>query len=72
MHFKRATYRGRRRQDDVADGGLELVDGGAVLVRAVVGLHGLDLHVELARLLLVLRVAGRVEGILFGMLAPSG
>lgn len=60
-------YRGRGRQDDVFDGGFELVDGGSVLMRAVVRLDGLDFHVELPGFVFVLRVAGRVEGIVFGM-----
>lgn len=64
-------YGGRGRQDDVADGGFELVDVRPVLMRAVVGLDGLDLHVKLPGLVLVLRVAGRIEGIVFGMLGES-
>lgn len=60
-------YRGGGRQDDVSDGGFELVDVGPVLMRAVVGLDGLDLHVELPGLVFVLGVAGRVEGVVFGM-----
>lgn len=62
-----SPYRGGRRQDDVPDGGLELVDGGLVLVRAVVRPDGLDFHMELPGLFFVLGVAGRIEGILFGM-----
>lgn len=64
-------YRGGRRQGDLDRGGLELVEGVAALVRAVVGLHRLDLHQELAGLVLVLRVAGRVEGVLLGMCGQS-
>jgi len=64
---RRRPYRGGGRQDDVPNGGFELVDGGSVLERVVVWLDGLDFHVELPGLVLVLRVAGRVEGILFGM-----
>lgn len=60
-------YRAGGRQDDVSNGGFELVDGGAVLMRAVVWLNGLDFYVELSGLILILRVTGRVEGIIFGM-----
>lgn len=63
------TYRGRWRQDDVADGGFELVDGGSVLVRAVVRLNGFDFYVELPGFVFIFRVAGWIEGILFGMWA---
>lgn len=64
-------YRGWRRQDDVSNGGLELIDVGLVLMNAVVWLNGLDLHVELPGFVFILRVAGRVEGILFGMWAEK-
>lgn len=60
-------YRSRRGQDDVSDGGLQLIDGGSVLMRAVVRLNGFDLYVELPGFFFILRVAGRVERILFGM-----
>lgn len=60
-------YRGRGRQDDVSNGGFKLVDGGSVLMRAVVWLNGLDFYVELPGFIFVLGVTGRVEGILFGM-----
>lgn len=69
--FFLSSYRGGRRQGDFHHGGLELVDDVAALVRAVVGLHRLDLHQELAGLVLVLRVAGRVEGVLLGMCGQS-
>lgn len=66
VHVKK-LYRGRGRQDDVSNGGFKLVDGGSALMRAVVWLNGLDFYVELPGLIFVLGVAGRIEGILFGM-----
>lgn len=64
-------YRGGGRQDDVSDGGFKLVDGGSVLMRAVVWLNGLDFYFELPGFVFVLWVAGRIEGILFGMWAKN-
>lgn len=40
-------------------------------MRAVVGLNGFDLHVELPGFVFIFRVAGRVEGVLFGMLTET-
>lgn len=65
--FPVVSYRGRRRQDDISDGGFELVDVRPVLMRAVIRLNGLDLHVELPGLVFVLGIAGRIEGVVFGM-----
>lgn len=61
------AYRGRRRQDDVSDGSFQLVDVRPVVVRAVVGLDGFNLNVELPGLVLVVGVAWGVKGIIFGM-----
>lgn len=61
------SYRGGRRQSNFHHRSLELIDDVAVLMRAVVGLNWLDLHEELAGLFLILRVAGRVEGVFLGM-----
>lgn len=68
-HHVLFSYRGWRWQDDVSDGGFELVDVGSVLMSTVIGLDGFDLHVELPGLVFVLRIAGRIEGIVFGMWA---
>lgn len=60
-------YRGWRWQDDVSNGGFQLVDGGSALMSAIVWLNGLDFYMELPGFIFVLWVAGWIEGIIFGM-----
>lgn len=59
------------REGDVSNRGLQLVDGGFVLVCAVVGLHGFDLNVEFSWLILIFWVTGWIKGVLFGMWSES-
>lgn len=56
---------------DVSNGGLQLVDGGFVLVCAIVCLHGFDLDVEFSWLVLIFWVTGWIKGVLFGMWSES-
>lgn len=63
----RWSYSGGGRERDVSDRGLQLIYGGLLLVGAVVGLHRFDLDVKLSRLVLIIRAAGRIKGVLFGM-----
>lgn len=60
-------YRGWRWQDDVSNGGFQLVDGGSALMSAIVWLNRLDFYMELPGFVFVLWVAGWIEGIIFGM-----
>lgn len=60
-------YRGWRWQDDVSNGGFQLIDGGSALMSAIVWLNGLDFYMELPGFVFVLWVAGWIEGIIFGM-----
>lgn len=55
------------REGDVSNRGLQLIDGGFLLVCAVVGLHGFDLDVEFPWLILIFWVTGWIKGVLFGM-----
>lgn len=65
------SYRGWRWEDDISDGGFELVDIGSILMSTIIGLNRFDLHVELPGLVFVLWIAGRIEGIVFGMWADT-
>lgn len=65
------SYRGWRWEDDISDGGFELVNIGSILMSTIIGLNGFDLHVELSGLVFILWIAGRIEGIVFGMWADT-